>query len=314
MRYTTRTATGISTLRAIPVRPRRTRTALLTLVAAVVVGWAGATASAAAPPGDVIFSTTNDGTAFAKIDPSTATSTVLGSSGFSQDWAAALDTDGTLWTTINGFGSAQIAKVDKTTGHATPVGAPIGTQMISLEIAANGTMYGIGIGDTRLYRIDKTTGVGTPIGTGTGINFTMDIAFDCHGQLWATTNGGLWTVDTTTGGSTFRASITGVSEGAFSVMGLVFDRACQMLVTTYSSPGTLYAVDPLTGAASRIGSTGLFFPHGGDIAAFSPTSKAECKNGGWRNFLQFKNQGDCVSFVATGGKNPPANNQPAPTM
>jgi hypothetical protein len=36
-----------------------------------------------------------------------------------------------------------------------------------------------------------------------------------------------------------------------------------------------------------------------------PTSKDECKNGGWRNFGVFKNQGDCVSFVATGGKNPP---------
>jgi hypothetical protein len=36
-----------------------------------------------------------------------------------------------------------------------------------------------------------------------------------------------------------------------------------------------------------------------------PTSKDQCKNGGWRAFGAFKNQGDCVSFVATGGKNPP---------
>jgi hypothetical protein len=36
-----------------------------------------------------------------------------------------------------------------------------------------------------------------------------------------------------------------------------------------------------------------------------PTSKQQCKNGGWRSFGVFKNQGDCVSFVATGGKNPP---------
>jgi hypothetical protein len=36
-----------------------------------------------------------------------------------------------------------------------------------------------------------------------------------------------------------------------------------------------------------------------------PTSKDQCKNGGWRDFGVFKNQGDCVSFVATGGKNPP---------
>jgi hypothetical protein len=36
-----------------------------------------------------------------------------------------------------------------------------------------------------------------------------------------------------------------------------------------------------------------------------PKSKEECKNGGWQTYGVFKNQGDCVSFVATGGKNPP---------
>jgi hypothetical protein len=29
-----------------------------------------------------------------------------------------------------------------------------------------------------------------------------------------------------------------------------------------------------------------------------PTSKARCKNGGWRTFRVFKNQGDCVRFVS----------------
>jgi hypothetical protein len=28
-----------------------------------------------------------------------------------------------------------------------------------------------------------------------------------------------------------------------------------------------------------------------------PTSKDQCKNNGWKNFPQFKNQGECVSFV-----------------
>jgi hypothetical protein len=37
-----------------------------------------------------------------------------------------------------------------------------------------------------------------------------------------------------------------------------------------------------------------------------PTTKDECKDGGWQSFGVFKNQGDCVSYVATGGKNPPA--------
>ena len=37
-----------------------------------------------------------------------------------------------------------------------------------------------------------------------------------------------------------------------------------------------------------------------------PTKKAQCKAKGWQNFAgMFKNQGDCVSYVATKGKNPP---------
>jgi hypothetical protein len=41
-------------------------------------------------------------------------------------------------------------------------------------------------------------------------------------------------------------------------------------------------------------------------APTTPTSKDQCKDG-WKSFTNpaFKNQGDCVSFVATGGKNPP---------
>jgi hypothetical protein len=38
-----------------------------------------------------------------------------------------------------------------------------------------------------------------------------------------------------------------------------------------------------------------------------PTNKDQCKKGGWMNYGDlFKNQGDCVSFIATGGKNPPS--------
>lgn len=38
-----------------------------------------------------------------------------------------------------------------------------------------------------------------------------------------------------------------------------------------------------------------------------PTSADQCKKDGWKDFGVFKNQGDCVSFVSTGGSNPPAN-------
>jgi hypothetical protein len=37
-----------------------------------------------------------------------------------------------------------------------------------------------------------------------------------------------------------------------------------------------------------------------------PTAKDQCKNGSWQTYGVFKNQGDCVNFVAGKGKNPPA--------
>ena len=36
-----------------------------------------------------------------------------------------------------------------------------------------------------------------------------------------------------------------------------------------------------------------------------PTAKDQCKNGVWRNVPSFTNQGQCVSFVATGGTKQP---------
>jgi hypothetical protein len=51
-----------------------------------------------------------------------------------------------------------------------------------------------------------------------------------------------------------------------------------------------------------------FGPVVGDVTvqAALPTGKDQCKHGGWRDFGVFRNQGDCVSFVATGGKHPPS--------
>lgn len=37
-----------------------------------------------------------------------------------------------------------------------------------------------------------------------------------------------------------------------------------------------------------------------------PVAQSDCMKGGWERYGVFKNQGDCVSFVATKGKNQPA--------
>jgi len=72
--------------------------------------------------------------------------------------------------------------------------------------------------------------------------------------------------------------------------------------------GTIQAIDILidvegTADVSDITVNGVLQ----EPAPSTPTSKDQCKNGGWKTFTNpsFKNQGDCVSFVATHGKNPP---------
>jgi hypothetical protein len=56
---------------------------------------------------------------------------------------------------------------------------------------------------------------------------------------------------------------------------------------------------------TRYGSTTQFLQNTSVVRRSVPTSKDQCKNGGWKAFGNFSNQGDCVSFVAAGGKSPP---------
>jgi hypothetical protein len=64
--------------------------------------------------------------------------------------------------------------------------------------------------------------------------------------------------------------------------------------TPSTAPGYIYGFSGGSSGTQQVSVTCL------------PTTKEECKNGGWRNFPDFKNQGDCISFVATGGKKLPA--------
>src|SRR6266542_2039558 len=60
-----------------------------------------------------------------------------------------------------------------------------------------------------------------------------------------------------------------------------------------SSPGDAFAIDDVRFNADVI-----------------PLTAGDCKKGGWTRFhidgVTFKNQGDCVSYLATGGRNQPA--------
>jgi hypothetical protein len=86
--------------------------------------------------------------------------------------------------------------------------------------------------------------------------------------------------------------------------------ACQGVAAV---DGTLYAIGGLTSSAScgpadtLRGATCIK----SETWALTPTprlptTKQQCKDTGWQSFGVFKNQGDCVSFVATKGRNQPS--------
>ncbi len=77
-------------------------------------------------------------------------------------------------------------------------------------------------------------------------------------------------------------------------------------VATVNPDGTAFfgaGIAPGTYAVVLVGRHGEFLPQGTlQIGNCPPTSKAQCKNGGWRNFPEFKDQGQCITFVNRGEK------------
>jgi hypothetical protein len=71
-------------------------------------------------------------------------------------------------------------------------------------------------------------------------------------------------------------------------------------------PGPGSTTTTSTTAPLPPGSPTTTLPGGG------PHTADDCKQGGWQRYGVFRNQGDCVSWVATQGKNEPGKNQPGP--
>ncbi len=206
--------------------------------------------------------TTVGGNSIAKINPTTGQSEVIGSMGVGGTHSAAFATDGsqTLYALI---GNSKLGTVNLATGQATSVvNQGTGMSMLPLEIAPDGSIYGMG-SNKILYRIDENNGSATSIGL-TQVNAPMDLAFDSSGTLWATGSNKLWTVNTATGASTLKTSITGIQGG--TVMGIMFDSKDVLYATSYVSNSPLYTINTASGAASIVAaSTNLRQPHGGDF-------------------------------------------------
>jgi len=131
------------------------------------------------------------------------------------------------------------------------------------------------------------------------------------GGWWANSGGGYGTTGCTPGSYSDP-----VNTGACSLADYISQHPGATIVNSstgggihllvgFASPGDRFDgyVDAFRIATSGSDTTYNFEPN-----LPTPTNANQCKNGGWQNYADqnghpFKNQGDCVSYVATHGKN-----------
>jgi hypothetical protein len=112
-------------------------------------------------------------------------------------------------------------------------------------------------------------------------------------------------------------SVIGFKEGTLEGHGRCDSSLALAEFFTPTVPYRAAIKGPAGGVAKDSGITTPFVGRGPTFTQFGElfdasfevvglNDKDQCKKGGWETFLVFKNQGDCVSFIATGGKNQPA--------
>jgi hypothetical protein len=113
-----------------------------------------------------------------------------------------------------------------------------------------------------------------------------------------------------TGSKRLAGNIPSTASCMFLGNGLDVVVSTSGLATTYTA--TINGAQPDTGTATvslrgllGTGAPPTFSENFASTGVVQLTSKEQCKDGGWQSF-GFRNQGDCISFLATGGKNPPS--------
>jgi hypothetical protein len=233
----------------------------------------------------------------------------------------AFDSAGRLYaSTINAFvfGGEPVStliRLDPLTGEQVALIGTIrladGTPVVINDLAVQpGTdvLYGTALRldnvTNDIYTIDKATAVATLVGN-TGVTGAT-LAFGPDGTLYMTSaeftaegvfiRGFLNTLDP----ATAQVLTTSAPFTEAHVGGLAVRPTDGVIFASGGFPSDIYTLSE-GGELTLLGLTG--FGGVGDIAFTPlPTSKGQCKNGGWRtNFaFAFKNQGDCIQFFNTG--------------
>jgi hypothetical protein len=211
------------------------------------------------------------------IDQATGAATVVGPIGFAVTGLAFNPLTGVLYgasSTQSPSCSACLLTINPATGAGTAIG-PFGGTISELAFAATGVLFGWFEGPDSLAQINLTTGAATVVGP-SGLSTRGDgMSFNTAGTLYVmprNNNGGLYTVNTTTGVPTLVATLSGApSTAGAPVAAASFDPATGVLYAGINDFGTppafLVTVNTTTGAVTTVGTTVT----GIDALVFVPT-------------------------------------------
>jgi hypothetical protein len=135
------------------------------------------------------------------------------------------------------------------------------------------------------------TGSGTVEGVGAGQGpATLSASFTIHS--------GNFLISGTKSGGSGTGCLGEFGDSRVDVSGLSYQATIRTSTGNYADQGTSHAFMRM----SPFAGTGLAEDFTSSLTApvlITPTSKDQCKNNGWKNFPQFKNQGECVSSVVS---------------
>jgi 6-phosphogluconolactonase len=177
---------------------------------------------------------------------------------------------------------------------------------VTNEAVTNGSTTGVS-----QYNIDPVSGALSPkipatVGTGAG---PEGVAVTPNGKSAYVTNVGpdtvsQYNIDPSNGALSPKTPATVAAGSGPWGVAVTPDGKSAYVTSEESFLGTLsqYNIDPITGgltpkSPATVATGGR--PEGVAVTPLPrvPTSKEQCKHGGWRNYPQFKNQGQCVAFV-----------------
>jgi DNA-binding beta-propeller fold protein YncE len=212
------------------------------------------------------YSVGADGTLSPKSPPAVPTPPRPNGVAVSPDSRSVYVANDPLFVGTSGVVSQYTAAADGTLSAKSPPTVPTGENPFELEVSPDGQSVYLTDSEAAGTVFQYTVGIGgelaskSPAAVAAG-TFPLGIAISADGRSVYAANAG-------------ESSISQYLVGAGGIL-------------SARSPATVAAgANPVDIAVSPLPRV--------------PTSKEQCKNGSWRNFSQFKNQGQCIAFVERG--------------